>query len=341
MLSYSPFLKSLFKYVVKDGKSARWRLPLLLLLLFFLVLANRGHPSSFGQGLTYSPVDIHDAAALLQGYFPQHTGSNSTNICDMMGNGVQLVNDYPSMQAIFNILGPWATSYPALPSNEPFQAGTISLAEDWRIKLFLAEVGDAIQNMSILELGPLEGGHSLMLARAGAKRILGVEGNPMAFLKCLAIKEMFHINNANYLLGNFVHFARVAANSGVKYDAVVAIGVLYHMTDPVRLLYDLSRITSKIVLWTHVYDTRVDMKEKYNWGEVTTATVEGFTHTLHCHNYFVKSATFLGGPDSNACWLEREDIIGAMEAFGFQQVSIMAQSLEHPNGPEITLYATK
>jgi hypothetical protein len=45
-----------------------------------------------------------------------------------------------------------------------------------------------ISGKSVLELGPLEGGHSFALHHIGAATITAVEANSRAFLKCLIIK---------------------------------------------------------------------------------------------------------------------------------------------------------
>ena len=56
----------------------------------------------------------------------------------------------------------------------------------------------------ILELGPLEGGHTYQLDRLGAAEIVAVESNVEAYLKCLIAKELTGIKNARFLLGDFV-----------------------------------------------------------------------------------------------------------------------------------------
>ena len=45
-----------------------------------------------------------------------------------------------------------------------------------------------LDGMSVLECGPLEGGHTYSLEKAGA-RITAIEGNVEAYLKCLIVKE--------------------------------------------------------------------------------------------------------------------------------------------------------
>ena len=54
----------------------------------------------------------------------------------------------------------------------------------------LAEIGGA-KGKNVLELGPLEGGHTYMFHQAGAESIIAIEANTRAYLKCLIAKEIF------------------------------------------------------------------------------------------------------------------------------------------------------
>ena len=91
-----------------------------------------------------------------------------------------LINNYyltgpPSPQNAVDIFkGAWSTSFP-FPLQD-IRAGTISLFEDSRIEWLMTELGD-LHGMHILELGPLEGGHSYMLERSGAESITAIEAN--------------------------------------------------------------------------------------------------------------------------------------------------------------------
>ena len=68
---------------------------------------------------------------------------------------------------------------------------------------FLAEIG-GVTEKTILELGPLEGGHSYMLDRAGAAQVVAIEGNARAYLKCLIVKELLGLPRVQFLCGDSV-----------------------------------------------------------------------------------------------------------------------------------------
>ncbi|MGZ9724337.1 class I SAM-dependent methyltransferase [Rhizobium miluonense] len=114
--------------------------------------------------------------------------------------------------------------------------GKTNLFEDSRIGWLYQKFGP-ITGMDILELGPLEAAHTYMLHNLGARSITSIENSPRAYLKCLAIKEIFNLTRATFILDDAI---RYLSSSDEKYDIAVASGVLYHMTDPLGLLDALS-----------------------------------------------------------------------------------------------------
>ena len=73
---------------------------------------------------------------------------------------------------------------------------------------WLVEQLGGVRDLSILELGPLEGGHTYWLEKMGAKSILALEANTRAFLKCLVVKEVYGLERAKFLCGDFMGFLR-------------------------------------------------------------------------------------------------------------------------------------
>jgi hypothetical protein len=101
----------------------------------------------------------------------------------------------PSPQNAIDIFeGEWASQLP----DPTLRAGSITLFDDYRIKWFAEHLG-GFQNKTVLELGPLEAGHTYMLERLGAASILAIEANTRAFLKCLIVKELFDLRRARFL----------------------------------------------------------------------------------------------------------------------------------------------
>jgi len=236
--------------------------------------------------------------------------------------------------------GEWASRLPA--EFAELRAGTIPLFEDGRVYWALQELG-SIEGSNVLELGPLEGAHSFMLERAGAKSITSIEANTRAFLKCLIVKELLGLSRVHFRCGNFVPFLQ---ENRTRYDLVFAAGVLYHMSDPVNLIALLSAWTDRIYFWTHYYDRDIVLQTahlRHNFSKESQRSVLGFDHTLHKQEYgsSLQTKQFCGGSQSFSNWMNREDIVRCLKHFGFKDLRIAHEQRDHPHGPCFSVLAQK
>jgi hypothetical protein len=92
-----------------------------------------------------------------------------------------------------------------------------------------------------------------MLAQAGAASITSIESNTTAFLKCLVVQNVLKFE-ADFMLGDFRPFLHACKET---YDLLIASGALHHMTEPVKLLQDMAKVSRAIGIWTHYYDPDV------------------------------------------------------------------------------------
>ena len=127
------------------------------------------------------------------------------------------------------------------------------LFEDPRVAWGLEALG-GVSGQRALELGPMEGGHSYMLQRGGAREVVSIEGNQRCYLKCLVVKEVAGLDRVRYELGDFVEFMRATPE---RFDLCLASGVLYHMADPLEVVHLVSRVADRAFFWTHYHDDRV------------------------------------------------------------------------------------
>jgi 2-polyprenyl-3-methyl-5-hydroxy-6-metoxy-1,4-benzoquinol methylase len=98
----------------------------------------------------------------------------------------------------------------------------------------------SLQGMNVLELGPLEGAHTYQLAKLGADRIIAIEANAEAFLKCLIVKEILQTPRCRFLLGDCLKFLQ---ESHDQFDMIFCSGILYHMENPFELIKAISQHT--------------------------------------------------------------------------------------------------
>lgn len=247
----------------------------------------------------------------------------------------------PGPQNALDILeGEWVSKMPEEWAD--LQAGSMPLFADERISWFIEELG-GVEDLSVLELGPLEAGHTYMLAQAGVASVLGIEANPRAYLKCLIIKEIMQLKQARFLCGDFVKYLQTAEDA---FDFCLACGVLYHMVNPVELIALLARVTKRICLWTHYYDEDVISQKRYlsrQFPRTDDFTAGGFRHRRY-HRVYQKGyfswASFHGGGTPYSCWLSREDLLNCLKYFGFTNIVIGSDDRDHQNGPNIALIAS-
>ena len=139
---------------------------------------------------------------------------------------------YPAHQNGVDLFaGKWASDLGKVRSI--IGTGAIDLfVADTRPAIAAAALGDEtgrLDGMRVLELGPLEAGHSYQLENLGAEYLLGIEANAEAYLKCLIVKEMLNLQKCHFLLGDVENFLK---KTDKTFDMVFCSGILYHMQDP-------------------------------------------------------------------------------------------------------------
>jgi hypothetical protein len=233
----------------------------------------------------------------------------------------------------------WASRFP--PPLDDVRAGDAPLFEDPRIAWGFDRLG-GVEGQTVLELGPLEGGHSYMAQTAGASRVTAVEANAKAFLKCLVVKELLDLNRCSFLCGDALEFL----NGGEEqFDLCIASGILYHMVEPVRLIELISARARRLIMWTHFYDDHALANKRLAKRLEPAREIEhsGFSHRVHRHRYGsdTRIGGFCGGTQPYSNWLPREDLLRALAHFGWLNVEIAFEEKSHPNGPALALVATR
>lgn len=251
------------------------------------------------------------------------------------------VRTAPSAQNAIDIFkGEWASRFPAA-LETPVEAGGIPLFEDGRIVWAIHQLG-GIQGNRILELGPLEGGHSYMLEQYGAASVISIEANTRAYLKCLIAKELLAMQRVRYVCGDFIEYLK---GTSEQFDMILSSGVLYHMRNPVELLSLLASHTNRMYVWTHYYHASIETNPnlRHKFPSRSLADAGGFVHTLHRQEYQVSldHPGFCGGNEDYSNWLSREDLLRCLSHLGFTDVRVDHEQLDHPHGPCLGLVAMK
>jgi predicted nicotinamide N-methyase len=259
--------------------------------------------------------------------------TNSTEPANILE---QYITSIPSPQNALDIFkGDWSSILPQELGN--LQAGASALFDDARIH-WIAEQWGGLEGRAVLELGPLEAGHTYMLERYGAASVLAIEANTRAYLKCLVVKELLNLQRSQFVCGDFIEFLR---RNPPRFDICIASGVLYHMRNPVELIELISKVSNRVLIWTHYYDS--SLLEDARFTAHTEAEHAGFKHTLHKHEYQAALgwSGFCGGSAPYCNWLSREDILQSLKHFGFSDIQINFDDTNHPNGPAFAIAAAK
>lgn len=217
----------------------------------------------------------------------------------------------------FNTLAPWVTKFVI---DGVAYGGSFDALRDGRItQLFTAFP----KVKTILELGSLEGGHTLALARhPGVTRVVGLEGRSVNRAKARFVAELFKAESISFRLADLEEEDLTALGS---FDAVCAIGVLYHLREPWRLLTQLARISPRLFLWTHVVpDDQADQ------------VIQGYRGRWWAE----------GGPNDPLSGLSdvafrptKSSLLAMLDDAGWKKTSLIAEEADHRFGPTVTLAA--
>jgi hypothetical protein len=249
------------------------------------------------------------------------------------------VTNAPSDQNQIDVFaGEWSTQFP---DELGLHAGGTRLLEDPRIDWVVEQMG-GIDGLDVLELGPLEGGHSAMLHARGAS-VLAIESNTHAFLRCLITKNLLGLDRCRFELGDFHPFLR---ETDRRFDLVLASGVLYHSQEPIALLESMARVTDRIAVWTHYFDAAVLAEPAFRRVFAPNSDMvewRGRTIELRRHAYLesLDWSGFCGGSEETTLWISRQGLHDVLAELGFADVRNLYEDPKHPFGPCIMLFASR
>jgi SAM-dependent methyltransferase len=164
----------------------------------------------------------------------------------------------------------------------------------------------------VADLGCLEGGYSVLLARAGYE-VVGIEGQPDNFEICRWVADQVRLDNLEFVLDD----VRNIGERG-SFDAVLCAGLLYHLDQPVDYLRRLGELTDKLLIVSTNFAT-VEGRELATFGDLLDDELS--EHEGRRGRWFGEIPgpwSALGNPRS--FWLERDDLLRTLIAGGFTTV---------------------
>ncbi|GJE61874.1 class I SAM-dependent methyltransferase [Methylobacterium trifolii] len=249
----------------------------------------------------------------------------------------QFVTGVPSHRNAYDLFdGRWASDLGEVDPSFPRQ-GVPGFSTDPRPRQAAEHLGrdGRFEGYDILELGPLEAAHSYQLERLGARSVLGIESNTDAFVKSLIVKNMLGLNRSTFLLGDV---AAHLAEPGPRYDLIFCCGILYHMLDPVELIRLAAGRSDRLFIWTHYVRDQPRLKHL----KPRPYRGHGLDLTLYEFTYVgIGQGTFWGGNRPRTHWLDLPAILAILARFGLSRTTIIADWPDFPNGPAVTLAASR
>lgn len=277
----------------------------------------------------------------LDQWLPEALNRRDANSIDVLN---QYLHEAPSVQGTLDIFkGEWNSEMPK--ELGPVSAGSSPLFHDERIDWGMDILG-GVAGKSVFECGPLEAGHSYMLDRAGASHVIAVEANTRAFLKCLVVKELVGMPRVQFLCGDAIDYLRHhLSERRPPFDVCIASGFLYHLKNPVAALHLMTQASDQLLLWTHYYDARFVQEHPalaVKFPMAREADYHGFRHTLHRYEYQenLNLKGFGGGSAVSSEWMSREEVLSAIDFFGFDVIEISFES-GNVNGPGFAVAARR
>jgi hypothetical protein len=187
----------------------------------------------------------------------------------------------------------------------------------------------------IADLGCLEGGYAVEFARSGFQ-VLGLEVRESNFAACQYVKSNVNLPNLEFVQDNAWNIATYG-----EFDAIFCCGLLYHLDRPNAFLNLLGSATRKcLLLHTHFAhaDTGADHlpknesmnspqsspTNKFNLSEVMRHEgLLGRWYTEYSNeptDEFMEEHRWASWGNKKSFWICREDLIGAINAAGFNIV---------------------
>ena len=178
----------------------------------------------------------------------------------------------------------------------------------------------------IVDVGCLEGYFSIECALQGAE-VIGIDGKLLNVRKCEFVRSVLGVERATFVQGDAMKLTR---ESHGGFDAVLALGLLYHLEDPYTFLTNMAGLCDGFA----VIDTHVALEDqpeilKKDWrpelSEMQTFTFGGRQYEGRLYREFppgtardrkdVSPTTSL--ENELSVWLTEESLVRMLHDVGF------------------------
>jgi hypothetical protein len=232
------------------------------------------------------------------------------------------------------VSGPWETHALQM-ANLNYRPHTLryhrtKYGDDQRLK-YMAYFLD-LRGLRILELGPYEGHHSVVLEKMGVRENIAVESRQENLQKCLRIKQKYGLDRTTFVLGDIEDFYNGAERPTFNgpFDLVFCLGVLYHVPDPGKALAWFRSQAKKLFLGTHYP------------GHSSPPDAKTYLHAGKSYRVSESPEGGIADPISGMSPVSLlpyvSDLLRLLHDVGYDRVSVLGHDVQN-GGPHVTILA--
>lgn len=184
----------------------------------------------------------------------------------------------------------------------------------------------SVRNLRIADLGCAEGCFSLGLAQRGVN-VVGIEARAKEVEKARFLAEHFELPNMMIVHDDVKNFAHEKYGT---FAAVAALGILYHLNNPVELLHQIAGTTTLLVVDTHFAPADAEElalinPDINNLSRIEEIQVRGNTYQGRWFFEYPEDADreaqiWASYSNHRSFWLTRESLLLALSNAGFNIV---------------------
>jgi hypothetical protein len=215
--------------------------------------------------------------------------------------------------------------------------------DDQRLK-YIAYFLD-VCDQRVLEIGPLEGQHSVLLEKMGARENIAIEAREDNLRKCNRVKEKYGLARTTFLQHDLERLCDGTERPQFEgaFDIVFCLGVLYHLRSPGRALQWFRSRTDTVFLGTHYVDDPGRPAQKYPFnGKTYRAVLQSERGHFDADGRWRQDGSgelgALSGTADISALLFEDDLIALIRDCGFSRVHVLGKDLQN-QAAHITILA--
>jgi len=183
---------------------------------------------------------------------------------------------------------------------------------------------DRLARLRVADLGSLEGGFALAMAQQGME-VTAIEARRKNLDKCQLLKEQFSLANLTFVHDDVKNFTRQKFGS---FDVVLALGIFYHLDDPLSWLRQVAEATRAVLVIESHYapadeaalallDPRLKHLGPLKKVEANGDTYEGRWFSEYAPGTDPEEQLWASYSNHSSFWLTKESLLRAALRSGF------------------------